>query len=158
MMGSPDLRDVLAGLPGGVVVVAARFQRGFRGLTATSFVSVSLEPPLVLVTLEALSATTEAVREGGMFSASLLERRQEFLAERFAGRAPLVMADWREVPHRLSPGGLPLVTGAVCWFECRVAQLHEAGDHVIAVGAVTHAERGGGEPLVHWDRSFWGLA
>jgi flavin reductase (DIM6/NTAB) family NADH-FMN oxidoreductase RutF len=157
-MGSADLRDVLAALPGGVVVVAAPVEHGFRGLTATSFVSVSLEPPLVLVALDALSATTEAVGGAGRFSASLLERRQEFLAERFAGRAPAVVADWREVPHRLSPGGLPFVEGAVAWFECRVEQLHDAGDHVIAIGAVTHAEREGGEPLVHWDRSFWRLA
>lgn len=157
-MGSADLRDVLAALPGGVVVVAAPADGGFRGLTATSFVSVSLDPALVLVCLDALSATTEAVRDSGVFSCSLLERRQEFLAERFAGRAPLVVPDWREVPHRLSPSGLPFVDGAVAWFECRVAQLHDAGDHLIAVGAVTHADRGGGEPLLHWDRSYWRLA
>jgi len=156
-MGSIDLREVLAALPGGVVVVAAPADGGFRGLTATSFVSVSLEPPLVLVCLDALSATTEAVKAANRFTGSLLERKQEFLAERFAGRAPLVVADWREVPHRLSPGGLPFVEGAVAWFECQVEQLHDAGDHVIAVGSLTHAERGGGEPLVHWDRSFWRL-
>ena len=140
------------------MVVAAPAEGGFRGLAATSFVSVSLEPPMVLVSLDSLSATTEAVRAAGRFSASLLGRRQEFLAERFAGRAPAVVADWREVPHRLSPGGLPFVEGAVAWFECRVDQLHDAGDHVIAVGLLTHTERGGGEPLVHWDRSFWSLA
>jgi flavin reductase (DIM6/NTAB) family NADH-FMN oxidoreductase RutF len=157
-MGSADLRDVMAALPGGVVVVAAPAEGGFRGLTATSFVAVSVEPPLALVSLDALSATTEAVRTSERFTASLLERRQEFLAERFAGRAPAVVADWREVPHRLSPGGLPFVDGAVAWFECRVIQLHVAGDHVIAVGAINHAERGGGEPLLHWDRSYWRLA
>ena len=140
------------------MVVAAPAEGGFRGLTATSFVSVSLEPPLVAVGLDALATTTEAVRTARRFSASLLERRQEFLAERFAGRAPLVVPDWREVPHRLSPGGLPFVDGAVAWFECSLEQLHDAGDHVIAVGAVTHAERSGGEPLVYWDRSFWRLA
>ena len=157
-MGSADLRDVLAALPGGVVIVATPVEGGFRGLTATTFIPLSLEPPQVLVSLDLLAATTDAVRLAGRFSASLLERRQEFVAERFAGRAPVVLPDWREVPHRLSPGGLPLVEGAVAWFECRLAAFHEAGDHGVAIGAIVHAERGGGEPLVHWDRSFWRLA
>lgn len=126
-------------------------------MTATSLTPVSLEPPLLLVCLDSLSATTEAVRMAGRFSISLLERRQEFLAERFAGRAPMVAADWHEVPHRLSAGGMPFIAGAVAWFECGLEQWHEAGDHVIAVAAVRQAEREAGEPLVHWDRGFWRL-
>ncbi|HEX6488434.1 MAG TPA: flavin reductase family protein [Candidatus Dormibacteraeota bacterium] len=157
-MDSADLRDVLAALPGGVVVVAAPFEGSFRGLTATSLTAVSLDPPLVLVSLDSLAVTTDAVRTAERFSISLLERRQEFLAERFAGRAPMVAGDWHEVPHRLSPGGLPYVEGGVAWFECELEQAHEAGDHVIAIGAVVHAERAAGEPLVHWDRAFWRLA
>jgi 3-hydroxy-9,10-secoandrosta-1,3,5(10)-triene-9,17-dione monooxygenase reductase component len=157
-MGSSDLRDVFAAVPGGVVVVAAAVDGGFRGLTASTFIPLSLEPPQVLISLDLLAATTEAVRASKRFSVSLLERRQEFLAERFAGRAPQVVPDWREAPHRLSPGGLPFVDGAVAWFECGLAGFHEAGDHGVAIGAVTHAERGGGEPLLHWDRSYWRLA
>lgn len=153
-----DLRELLAAIPAGVVVVAAPVAGGHRGLTATSFIPVSLDPALVLVAVEAATATCEAVQSSGRFSVSLLERRQEFLAERFAGRAPAVRPDWAEVPHRPSPGGLPWIEGGVAWFECLLRNAEPAGDHVLLLGSVVQAERGPGEPLVHWDRSFWRLA
>lgn len=149
---------MLAAIPAGVVVVAAPVAGGFRGMTVTSFAAVSLEPPLVLLSAEGTAATAEAVQAAGRFSASLLERSQEFLAERFAGRAPAVSASWQGVPHRLSPSGLPYVEAAVAWFDCEVETTLEAGDHVIFVGVVKEALRGPGEPLVHWDRGFWRLA
>lgn len=153
-----ELRDVLAAIPAGVVVVAAPVEDGFRGLTATSFIPVSLDPPLVLVSVESETLTRQAIEHEGRFSVSLLERGQEFVAERFAGRAPAVRADWSEVPHRLSPQGLPWITGGVAWFDCTLQSLEPAGDHALVLGAVHRAERGVGEPLVHWDRSFWRLA
>ena len=90
--------------------------------------------------------------------AVVLERSQEFVAQRFAGQAPLVDPSWREVAHRLGENGLPIVAGAVAWIECRVTSRHDGGDHDIVVGAVTAVGRGMGEPLVHWERGYWGLS
>ncbi|HSR25851.1 MAG TPA: flavin reductase family protein, partial [Candidatus Eisenbacteria bacterium] len=75
----------------------------------------------------------------------------------FAGRAPLVSGTWREVPHDLGANGLPIVRGCIAWFECTLRELHPAGDHDVAVGAVGSAGRGPGEPLVLWDRAYWRL-
>jgi flavin reductase (DIM6/NTAB) family NADH-FMN oxidoreductase RutF len=152
------LRDAMARLAAGVVVVCARYRTGYRGLTATSFTSVSLEPPLVLVCIDTLTATRDAIVETGSFSVSLLERRQEFFAERFAGRAPLVDPTWREVPHELSPGRLPIIGGSIAWLECSLHAVHEAGDHEVVLGRVTAAGVGQGEPLILWDRAFWTLS
>ena len=157
-MDDDHLRDVLARLPAGVVLVSTAAGTGFRGITATSFCSVSLRPPLVLVCLDRLAAARDAVLEHGAFSASLLSRHQQFLADRFAGRAPTGDPDWRDVAHRLGANGLPIVEGCVAWVECRVDTVHEAGDHDIVVGAVTGGGRGQGEPLIHWERDYWGLA
>jgi flavin reductase (DIM6/NTAB) family NADH-FMN oxidoreductase RutF len=148
----------MARLAGGTVVICAPLASGYRGLAATSFTAASLDPPLVLVCLDRLSATRDAVAESRVFSVSLLERRQEFLAERFAGRAPLVDAAWRQVPHDHSPVGLPIIRGCLAWVECRLRAMHTAGDHDITVGEVTAAGLGSGEPLVLWDRSFWGVS
>jgi flavin reductase (DIM6/NTAB) family NADH-FMN oxidoreductase RutF len=150
-------REAMAALPAGVVVVSARDGEGVRGLTASSFTSVSLEPPLVLVCLDRFAGTRDAVAGTRRYAVSVLERSQEFVAERFAGRAPLVDPGWRDVPHDLRESGLPVVRGCVAWFECELRDLVEAGDHDIAVGAVTAAGRGPGEPLVHWDRAYWRL-
>jgi flavin reductase (DIM6/NTAB) family NADH-FMN oxidoreductase RutF len=152
-----SFRDAMAGLPAGVVVIAARDGDGFRGLTASSFTSVSAEPPLVLVCLDRFTRTRDAVAASRRYAASVLERGQEFVAERFAGRAPQVGPAWADVPHELGASGLPVVRGCVAWFECELRDLVEAGDHDIAVGEVTAAGRNPGEPLVLWDRAFWRL-
>lgn len=152
-----DFRDAMAGLAAGVVVVSVRDRAGFRGLTASTFTPVSLEPPLVLVCLDSLAQTRDAVLEAGTFTVSVLSRAQEFVAERFAGRAPLVDPTWREVPHRLGANGLPVVAGCVAWFECELRQSHEAGDHDVVVGEVLAAGRDRGDPLVLWDRAYWAI-
>jgi flavin reductase (DIM6/NTAB) family NADH-FMN oxidoreductase RutF len=150
-------KEAMAGLPSGVVVISARDREGFRGLTASSFTSVSLEPPVVLVCLDRHARTRDAAAESGRFAVSVLERGQEFVAERFAGRAPLVGPGWQEVPHDLGSLGLPIVRGCVAWFECTVRDLVPAGDHDVALADVTAAGRSGGEPLVLWDRAVWRL-
>lgn len=145
----------MARVPSGVCVVTARVGDEFRGLTASSLVSISIEPPLVLVGLERESATRQAVLESGAFNVSVLTRDQEFIADRFAGRAPAV--DWRTLPHRIGKNGIPLLEGCAAWLECRLAQSHAAGDHDICVGEVEAAEVGSGDPLILWDRAFWSL-
>jgi flavin reductase (DIM6/NTAB) family NADH-FMN oxidoreductase RutF len=155
--GQERFKEAMAAVPSGVAVVASGVAGRYRALAASSFTSASLDPPLVLVCLDSQTQTREAVAETAAFNLSVLERGQEFLAERFSGRAPLVDSSWREVPHRLGSNGLPIVEGCVAWFECRLRQLHTAGDHDIALGEVIDAGRGAGEPLILWDRAFWRL-
>jgi flavin reductase (DIM6/NTAB) family NADH-FMN oxidoreductase RutF len=156
-MPDHDFRDVMARLPAGVVVVSARAENGYRGLTASSLVSISVDPPLVLVGLEREAATRAAVAEGKAFNVSVLTRSQEFIADRFAGRAPSIDPRWEGVPHRLGANGIPLIEGCAAWLECRLVELHPAGDHDICVGEVIAASAGSGDPLILWDRAFWTL-
>ena len=144
-------------LAAGVVVVSTATAEGFKGLTASTLVSVSLEPPIVLVGIERQSATRAAILEAQKFNVSVLARAQEFVAERFAGRAPAVDSRWREIPHRLGANGLPLIEGCSAWLECSVLEVHEAGDHDVFLGAVEAATLGEGDPLILWDRAFWTL-
>jgi flavin reductase (DIM6/NTAB) family NADH-FMN oxidoreductase RutF len=154
---SQQFLDAMARLPAGVVVVSARLDDEFRGLTASSLVSISLDPPLVLVGLEHQSQTRVAILETKAFNISLLTRSQEFIADRFAGRAPAVDPQWRTLPHRLGTNGIPLLDGCAAWLECRLMQTHQAGDHDVCIGEVLAASIGGGDPLILWDRSFWTL-
>ena len=147
----------MAHLPAGVVVISARAGDGYRGLTASSLVSISLEPPMVLAGLEKESATRSVVVQSKAFNVNLLTRAQEFIADRFAGRAPAIDLQWRTLPHRLGANGIPLIEDCAAWLECRLVQVHEAGDHDICVGEVTAAAVGRGDPLILWDRTFWTL-
>jgi flavin reductase (DIM6/NTAB) family NADH-FMN oxidoreductase RutF len=156
-VSSQQFRDAMARLPAGVVVVSARLGDEFRGLTASSLVSISLEPALVLVGLEHDSQTRVAVLETKAFNVSVLTRVQEFLADRFSGRAPAVDPQWRTLPHRLGANGIPLLDGCAAWLECRLLQTYEAGDHDVCIGEVEAAAVGAGDPLILWDRTFWSL-
>lgn len=147
----------MARLPAGVVVVSARTENGYRGLTASSLVSISVDPPMVLVGLEREAATRAAIAEGKAFNVSVLTRSQEFMADRFAGRAPAIDPRWEGVPHRLSANGIPLIEGCAAWLECTLVEIHQAGDHDICVGEVIAASAGSGDPLILWDRAFWTL-
>jgi flavin reductase (DIM6/NTAB) family NADH-FMN oxidoreductase RutF len=147
----------MARLPAGVVVISARTSAGYRGLTASSLVSISLDPPMVLAGLEREATTYAALLEAKAFNVSVLTRSQEFVADRFAGRAPAIDTTWQGVPHRLGTNGIPLIEGCAAWFECKLVQVHPAGDHDICVGEVTAAIAGAGDPLILWDRAFWTL-
>lgn len=154
-MDAERLREAMARAAAGVGVVSASWSGGWRGLTASSFFSASLEPPLLAVALDRFATTRDAVVEGGRFNLSLLTARQRFLAERFSGRAPAVDATWKEVPHHLGGNGLPLIEDALAWFECLVESVHAAGDHDLVIGEVHAAGHAGGDPLVLWDRELW---
>jgi flavin reductase (DIM6/NTAB) family NADH-FMN oxidoreductase RutF len=147
----------MARVPAGVVVISARTENGYRGLTASSLVSISVNPPMVLVGLDHEAATRAAIAEGRIFNVSVLTRSQEFIADRFAGRAPAIDVRWEGVPHRLGTNGIPLVEGSAAWLECRLVAIHPAGDHDICLGEVTAAIAGSGDPLILWDRAFWTL-
>ncbi|HKW06371.1 MAG TPA: flavin reductase family protein [Candidatus Dormibacteraeota bacterium] len=156
-MAGRDFIDVMARVPAGVVLVSTRSGDGYKGMTASSLVSMSLDPPLVVLGLDKVSATRSAILEARAFNVSVLTRSQEFIADRFAGRAPAVDSTWTTLPHRLGRNGLPLLDGAAAWLECSVQAIHSAGDHDVCIGEVEAAEMGSGDPLVLWDRQFWTL-
>ncbi len=93
---------------------------------------------------------------GTDFTVSVLERRHEFLAERFAGRAPLPDARLTGVPHRAATSGLPYLTGALAWFDCRVREVHDGGDHLLVVGEATAVGLGEDtdDPLVYYEGRY----
>ena len=156
-MANDHVREAMARLPAGVVVVSARAGSGYRGLTASSLVTISSHPPMLLVVVQRETATRAAIVESKAFNVSVLSRTQEFIADRFAGRAPAVDEAWSTLPHRLGSNGIPLLEGSAAWFECELTDIHGAADHDILVGAVSTATAGAGDPLVVWDRVFWTL-
>ena len=137
---------------GGVAVVLAPEGGGWRGATVGAFAVVSLDPPLVLVCLDREGRMAGLVAASPGFTVSVLERRHEFLAERFAGRAPLPDGRLTGVAHHPAPSGVPFLSGALAWFDCRVRDLHDGGDHLIVVGEVTTLGLGDDtdDPLVYY--------
>ena len=126
------------------------------GLTIGTVVSLSLEPPLVGVSVAREAAMHELLREAGEFALSLLAGDQEAVAQHFARGIP-PFAHWQGIALRESEGP-PLVEGALGWVRCSTAAEHSVGDHTFFVGEVTWAEIGrGGPALVHVGQGYVSL-
>lgn len=143
----------------GVGVVATRVEAGLRGATVSAVAPVSLEPPLLLVCLDRSGRIATAVPEAGCFALSVLDRALEAIADRFAGLGPLPDARFTGIPYVVAPSGCPVITGALAWFDCRVRDVHDGGDHVIVVGAVGTIGLGEDtdDPLLSYEGRYRGI-
>ena len=118
----------------GVTIVTARTDSGVLvGLTANSFNSVSLAPPLVLWSLGQSASTMAAFRTGSHYAINILSAGQQDLAKQFATPG---VDRFAGVPFTLGSSGAPLIDGAAATFECFNRSRYEEGDHVIFVGEV----------------------
>ncbi|MER6916352.1 flavin reductase family protein [Streptomyces sp. NPDC000594] len=158
-VSNEEFRAALSRLAAGVVLVTAHDpDAGPRGesvgMTATAFVSVSLDPPLVLVSLREGSRMDDLLAERPYWGVSLLAESQRHIAGRFAMKGRI--SDrllFEDIPHTPGPRtGVPLVGGALATLECRTEQRVPAGDHVLVIGRVLAAglPSGDGDPLTYF--------
>ena len=138
----------------GVTIVTARTASGeLVGLTANSFNSVSLAPPLVLWSLAQAAGSMPALSTGSHYAINILAADQKELAERFAAKRE---GRWTDVAWTEGVGGAPLLTGAAAIFECFNRSRYEEGDHVIFVGEVERcSHRAGAAPLLFHGGRFY---
>jgi flavin reductase (DIM6/NTAB) family NADH-FMN oxidoreductase RutF len=167
----PAAAAAVAPLPGGVDRqefrrVMSRFATGVAvvttldaaaapvGLTINSFSSVSLDPPLVLWSIDLRASSLEAFRNSGSFAINILPRSAEALCRRFAERLPDRFAG---MPYASGRRGQPLLPGMLGQVCCRTWSRYPAGDHEIFVGEVEEIVAGDGDPLVFYRGRFTSL-
>lgn len=138
-------RSALGRFASGVTVVTTRYLDQTHGMTANAFVSVSLDPPLVLVSLDNRSSMHQILPRAGRYGVSVLAENQEKLSNHFAGRT--VEGIHIRFIHRKE---MPLLEGAVAYFVMRVIDVHPAGDHTLYVGEVEHFEAIDDKPLLFY--------
>ena len=123
----------------------------------SALVSLSLEPPLVGVSISRQAAMHELLREAGGFALSLLAGDQAAVAQHFARGVP-PFAHWHGIATREAEGA-PLIDDALGWLQCRLQDEHDAGDHTLFVGEVLAAERGrAAPPLLYLGQSYVSVA
>lgn len=140
-MTGDELREVMRRFPAPVAVVTTELDGDRFGLTVGSLVSLSLEPPLVGISIGRDSSSLEPIRRAGGWTASLLSGTQAAVAQHFARSGVPPVALWVGVDVSDGSRG-PLIEGALGWLECRTVSEHEAGDHTIFVGEVESIELG----------------
>ena len=149
---SRHFRNALSQFATGVTVITTRLEDGrFLGLTASSFNSVSLNPPLVLWSLASGANSLPVFTGNSHYVINVLAADQAALANQFSRR---IENRFEGVEFELSRTGLPILKGVSAWFECHNRSRYPEGDHVIFVGEVEHCEVTPQAALVFHDGRF----
>jgi 3-hydroxy-9,10-secoandrosta-1,3,5(10)-triene-9,17-dione monooxygenase reductase component len=149
-------RDVLGHFVSGVTVVTAMDDQGPAGLTAQSFCSLSLDPPLILVCPSKTSTSWPRIERARRFCINVLAQEQERHCQALGQKGPDKFAAIEFGPSPVT--GSPLLVGVAAWVDCQLEAIHDGGDHLIVVGRVV--DLGVGEdiaPLTFWKGQFMRL-
>jgi len=155
---SREFRNTMGLFATGVTVVTARVGQQRRGMTANSFTSVSLHPPLLLVCVDNGASMHPMLEVAESFAVNILAGDQRAASDAFArhGQNEAVM---NGIPFHDGPLGSPILEDVMAWVECRVQERYAGGDHTIVVGRVEAmaTERGDVDPLLYFSGGYRGI-
>ena len=153
-VNADEFRNGLKLWASGVTVVTAQSgSQGLKGMTATSFSSVSLDPPQILVCLNQNTDTCAAVLEQKRFAVNILSSEQQSVSNQFAGGSSQEER-FANVAWEASDNGVPLLTEALASLECSVVEQVLAGTHWIVIGEVQKVVCRSGGPLLYYSSAY----
>jgi flavin reductase (DIM6/NTAB) family NADH-FMN oxidoreductase RutF len=141
--------SLMASFASSVTVITSKGPDGvIRGLTATAFSSVSLDPRLCMVGVDNRSESVATITESGTFVVNILANDQEEISRRFASKLP---DKYEGIAYRLGPEtGAPILEGVLAWIECKVYEVAAGGDHTIFIGEILDGTANEGTPLLYF--------
>ena len=153
-----ELRSAMRHWATGVTIVTSRDGDAQHGMTVNSFVSVSLEPPQVLVSLERGRLTHSLALSSGYFGVSILPDGYRQISDLFAGRLGESGDRFAELTTFHLVSQAPLLAGSLAAFDCRVVSTWEVGTHTLFIGEVLAVSMdGSGAPLIYYNRDYHAL-
>ena len=158
-----EFRNCCGRFATGITIVTTQVGDAIHGMTANGFMSVSLQPPLILVSIGNHTRLHQYLMETMRYAVSVLDESQLAFSNHFAGRPD----DTLEIPF-IRMSDMPVLDGAVAYMVARVVDAHEAGDHTLFIGQVEHFQYQHGRPLLYYmggynqlkadpkpDHAFW---
>jgi flavin reductase (DIM6/NTAB) family NADH-FMN oxidoreductase RutF len=154
-----DLREVMRTWTSGVALVTSHLDDDRHGMTVSSFTSVAMTPPLVLVCIDTSSRTHEMIMTSEKYAVAILAEDQRELADRFAGRKGELEDRFASLTVIETPNGCPIPEGALAYIDCRVAAAHPAGASIVFMGEVLAVKiLRQAPPLVYHNQDYRRLA
>ena len=135
---APEFRRALARFATGVTVVTTVFEDKFYGLTVSAFCSVSLNPFLVLISIEKTSQTHDILHKSQVYAVNILTIQQQYLSERFARKDVEGGKTFDDIKLHTAETGAPLFDEALAYIDCHVVAEYDGGDHTIFLGEVVN--------------------
>jgi flavin reductase (DIM6/NTAB) family NADH-FMN oxidoreductase RutF len=154
-----QMRLALRLFASGVTIVTAEHDGEQYGITVTAFASISLAPPVVMVSINNESPLRTAVMASEHFAVHILSDAQQPLAERFARPVPGA-EKYGDLPFIRGVSGAPILSDTLASLDCVLEETVEIGSHTVMFGRVVHARSSGddGEPLLYYNRDYRGIA
>lgn len=161
-----DLRSVMRYFPAGVTIVTARYPEDNTpcGMTVSSFTSISLDPPLIAISLKKTASTAQAILEQKAFGVSILHAKQEDLSNRFAGFDPNFeeqASRFADLNIQTAVTNAPLLTDVLNWLDCKVWAVYDGSTHHLIMGEVVATspvdEDADHAPLLYYNRGYHSL-
>ena len=150
-----QLRRSMRAWTSGVAIVTASHAGEQHGMTVSSFTSIALEPPLIIVSLQTVSRTHELVAQSNAFGVTILAEDQQEISDRFAGRMLDTEDRLAGLETETLVTGAPFIKGGLAYLDCRVSQTIEVGTNTLYLAEVVSARGDGeGRPLVYHDREY----
>ena len=152
MVASNDLfKELMRRFAAGVTLVTFNENKKFGGLTVSSFCSLSMDPPLVLICIDRKIASHESLEKTDAFGVNICNSEQGKLAWDFANSNIDKNELIKSLPHTLTKLGTPLLDGCLATMECKITQKYDGGDHTIFIGQVEEGKFDeNAEPLVYY--------
>ncbi len=152
------LREAMRYWSTGVAIVTASHGGIQHGMTVSSFTSVSLTPPQVLVSLARNTRTHELVMRSELFGVNVLHASQQEVSDRFAGRMPDDLDRLEGLETFTLESEVPFIRGGLAYFDCRVVTTLGSGTHTIFIGEVTTVQyQDSNDPLIYFNRGYRNL-
>lgn len=151
---SRTFREIMSRWASGITVVTCRREGGIHGMTASSFTSVSLDPPLLLVCVDRHTRTHEYLRQQGAFGVHILGSDMQDVSDRCAGFLGEEGHWLQDVECHTEVTGAPILDHALAWMDCKLWQAYDGGDHTIYVGEIQAGGASEGEPLLWFERGY----
>ncbi len=144
-------RQIMGRFATGVTVVTTRYGEQISGMTANAVMSLSLDPPLVVVSVDRQSNMHGHLTQGQCYAINVLKRDQEELSRRFAKPGP---KDFSDLELTEAETGAPIFVDALAYVDCRVVEVVPAGDHDMFIGEPLAGETLDGEPLIFYSGQY----
>jgi flavin reductase (DIM6/NTAB) family NADH-FMN oxidoreductase RutF len=144
-------RQVMGRFATGVTLLTTRFDEGVLGMTANAVMSLSLEPPLVVVSVDKKNSMHECVMRGKCFALNMLRADQEEISRRFAISGP---KDFSGLRLTAAETGAPILVDAIAYVDCKLVEILPGGDHDMFVGEPIAGEVREGEPLIFFGGEY----
>lgn len=150
-----QLRRSMRAWTSGIAIVTASHAGEQHGMTVSSFTSIALEPPLIMISVQTDSRTHNLISGSNVFAVTILADDQQEISDRFAGREPEVEDRLTGIETETLVTGIPFIKGGLAYLDCHVSQAIDIGSNTLFLGEVVSARGDGkGKPLVYHNQKY----